>query len=385
MLTSPNKMDERMSIQSDKLSQWLSDNEVLSLALEGNIDQAQYCDRLRTLLVFLGPRLSCQDVTKIWSLRRGRAAVTVDNVHTIVTQAATKFGSKELDHLLTLIQKVDEILFETIEKYFHRIFFQSWSGEGERSKEKLVSVLGKIGLETNVSYTYEQVSVLFVAENFVRNGKNIVPIFFVLGRRIALEICSSTTENKYSVSKFMFRRTFNGRNGVGTRFAADGIYNKMFKRHKRSSLSFSRKIERKNGQFFIFQGVFVLPAMAQLHGLVESIKKSGYNAAKSQKSVISDLVNKRQLVESLCDNLIRMHKLALEMWQQKTIKMKPIVLPAMADGAVTSSTSMNNLPTVQTLSIQTPNAAGAALAKPLEVQIFVSTGLDFFSLVDFEF
>lgn len=105
-MNSSNKQEERMAISADRLNRWLGDQQILSLALEGNIDQAQYCDRLRTLLTFLGPRLSCQDIGKIWALRRGRTAVTVDNVHNIIAQAASKFSRNELEHLLNLIRSV---------------------------------------------------------------------------------------------------------------------------------------------------------------------------------------------------------------------------------------------------------------------------------------
>lgn len=92
--------------------------------------------------------------------------------------------------------------------------------------------------------------------------------------------------------------------------------------------------------------------MLQLHRLVDSIKKGGVNEPKFQKTVICDLVNKRQLVETLFDILIYTHKLALDMWQHKNIKMEPVVLP----GAAVGGCSSNNLPVVQSFSILAPNA-----------------------------
>ena len=47
--TSPKKS----SIPGDQLAEWLSDHQVLSVALEGNIDHVQYTDRIK------GIALSC--------------------------------------------------------------------------------------------------------------------------------------------------------------------------------------------------------------------------------------------------------------------------------------------------------------------------------------
>uniref|UniRef100_A0A914XAR3 UBA domain-containing protein n=1 Tax=Plectus sambesii TaxID=2011161 RepID=A0A914XAR3_9BILA len=136
-LVDPKK--DRPVISSEKISSWLTDNRVLSVALEGNIDQSQYVDRLKTLLSFLGPRLSCQEVSKIWSLRKGRAAVAVDNVFTILAQAACKFKEPEFDHLIALILK-------------------NWSTEETRMKDRILFLLGQVGKETSFVYTHEKVA-----------------------------------------------------------------------------------------------------------------------------------------------------------------------------------------------------------------------------------
>ena len=42
--------------------------QVLSVVLEGNIDQVQYTDRIKAIVEFLGPKLSPEELTNIWSL-----------------------------------------------------------------------------------------------------------------------------------------------------------------------------------------------------------------------------------------------------------------------------------------------------------------------------
>ena len=38
------------------------------MVLEGNIDQVQYTDRIKAIVEFLGPKLSPEELTNIWSL-----------------------------------------------------------------------------------------------------------------------------------------------------------------------------------------------------------------------------------------------------------------------------------------------------------------------------
>ena len=45
-----------------------TNNNVLSVVLEGNIDQVQYTDRIKAIVEFLGPKLSLEELTNIWNL-----------------------------------------------------------------------------------------------------------------------------------------------------------------------------------------------------------------------------------------------------------------------------------------------------------------------------
>ena len=57
-----------INISSDQLVDWMAENSVLSVALEGNIDQVQYTDRIRSIFNFLCPKLGKEDLEKIWRL-----------------------------------------------------------------------------------------------------------------------------------------------------------------------------------------------------------------------------------------------------------------------------------------------------------------------------
>ena len=47
----------------------------------GNIDQKQYTDRIKAIIEFLGPHLSTDDLSKIWSMQSRHAIqVSISNV-----------------------------------------------------------------------------------------------------------------------------------------------------------------------------------------------------------------------------------------------------------------------------------------------------------------
>ena len=77
----------KQAISQDAVMEWMSNNkvcscksgsvfkcthpttlQVLSVVLEGNIDQVQYTDRIKAIVEFLGPKLSPEELTNIWSL-----------------------------------------------------------------------------------------------------------------------------------------------------------------------------------------------------------------------------------------------------------------------------------------------------------------------------
>lgn len=44
----------------------------------GNIDQTQYCDKLKVIVEFIGSRLSAEELTKIWKMQVGGYQLTCD-------------------------------------------------------------------------------------------------------------------------------------------------------------------------------------------------------------------------------------------------------------------------------------------------------------------
>jgi hypothetical protein len=76
----------KTSIRRDVISDWIIQNSILSKALEGkqnqkfifnlfifisigNIDQNQYVDKVRTLLDFIAPKISKEEIETIWKMQ----------------------------------------------------------------------------------------------------------------------------------------------------------------------------------------------------------------------------------------------------------------------------------------------------------------------------
>ncbi|CAL1529935.1 unnamed protein product [Lymnaea stagnalis] len=125
-------------ISEEKILDWLVENKILSIALEGNIDQAQYCDKIKGIVEFLGAKLSLDELSMIWKMQNGQTNNVIDNIHSIIAAAAVKFESNQLEHLFLLIQK-------------------KWQDDSDKTREKLLSLIGKIGKDAKVAKTTTRV------------------------------------------------------------------------------------------------------------------------------------------------------------------------------------------------------------------------------------
>ncbi|CAF0953347.1 unnamed protein product [Adineta ricciae] len=118
----------KASISRDTVSEWIIEYSILSKALEGNIDQNQYVEKVRTLMDFIAPRILKEDIETIWQMQHGRSLVAVDHLFTLIASAAAKFNLEQLNHLIDLI-------------------YNSWKTETILIQEKLIDLLGSIGRE----------------------------------------------------------------------------------------------------------------------------------------------------------------------------------------------------------------------------------------------
>ena len=61
---------KKITIRDEMLIEWIVGERVLSLAVEGgNIDQAQYCDKLKAIVEFIGDRITNDELHTLWIMQ----------------------------------------------------------------------------------------------------------------------------------------------------------------------------------------------------------------------------------------------------------------------------------------------------------------------------
>ncbi|XP_056894157.1 ubiquitin carboxyl-terminal hydrolase 24 isoform X3 [Takifugu flavidus] len=243
------------AIDTDKLLDWLVENSVLSIALEGNIDQAQYCERIKGIIELLGSKLSLDELSKIWRIQAGQSSTVIENIHTIIAAAAVKFSFDQLTHLFVLIQK-------------------SWEVESDRVRQKLLSLIGRIGREARSETTTGKVlEVLWELAHLPTLPTTLV--------QQALEEHLGILSDAYAVKETV----------------------------KRSYIIKCIEDIKKASQQSSPQAVWVVPALRQLHEITRSFIKQTYQ--KQDKSIIQDLKKNFEIVKLITGSLVCCHRLAV--------------------------------------------------------------------------
>lgn len=243
------------AIDTDKLLDWLVENSVLSIALEGNIDQAQYCERIKGIIELLGSKLSLDELSKIWRIQAGQSSTVIENIHTIIAAAAVKFSFDQLTHLFILIQK-------------------SWEVESDRVRQKLLSLIGRIGREARSETTTGKVlEVLWELAHLPTLPTSLV--------QQALEEHLGILSDAYAVKEAV----------------------------KRNYIIKCIEDIKKASQQSSAQAVWVVPALRQLHEITRSFIKQTYQ--KQDKSIIQDLKKNFEIVKLITGSLVCCHRLAV--------------------------------------------------------------------------
>uniref|UniRef100_A0A3P9CW97 Ubiquitin carboxyl-terminal hydrolase 24 n=1 Tax=Maylandia zebra TaxID=106582 RepID=A0A3P9CW97_9CICH len=249
------------AIDTDKLLDWLVENSVLSIALEGNIDQAQYCERIKGIIELLGSKLSLDELSKIWRIQAGQSSTVIENIHTIIAAAAVKFSFDQLTHLFVLIQK-------------------SWEVESDRVRQKLLSLIGRIGREARSETTTGKVlEVLWELAHLPTLPTSLV--------QQALEEHLGILSDAYAV-KELVKRSYIIK-------CIEDIKKQLWKGSASQQSS--------------PQAVWVVPALRQLHEITRSFIKQTYQ--KQDKSIIQDLKKNFEIVKLITGSLVCCHRLAV--------------------------------------------------------------------------
>lgn len=235
-------------IDADIIQEWMTRNRVLSLALEGNIDQVQYTDRMKELVEFMGPKLQEEELTRIWHMAEKASPHVVDNIHRIMAAAATRFNPHQFDHLLSLIRK-------------------SWDEGNDRLREKLLSFIGKIGQDSRLGRTAEK----------------MLDALWELARVPALP--------PRLVHQAMNEHL--------------AILNESATREQLRKSYIVRCVED------IKRSPAVYLPLKQLHYLARSITKGGASYFKTEKATLSDLNRSHEIVKLITSSLSKCHALAV--------------------------------------------------------------------------
>uniref|UniRef100_A0A8C5CHF3 Ubiquitin specific peptidase 24 n=1 Tax=Gadus morhua TaxID=8049 RepID=A0A8C5CHF3_GADMO len=247
------------AIDTDKLLDWLVENSVLSIALEGNIDQAQYCERIKGIIELLGSKLSMDELSKIWRIQAGQSSTVIENIHTIIAAAAVKFNFDQLSHLFVLIQK-------------------SWEVESDRVRQKLLSLIGRIGREARSEATTGKVlEVLWELAHLPTLPTSLV--------QQASEEHLGILSDAYAVKETIKR----------------SYIIKCIEDIKKVTVDASQQSSP--------QAVWVVPALRQLHEITRSFIKQTYQ--KQDKSIIQDLKKNFEIVKLITGSLVCCHRLAV--------------------------------------------------------------------------
>ncbi|XP_070196439.1 ubiquitin carboxyl-terminal hydrolase 24-like isoform X2 [Littorina saxatilis] len=237
----------RIAIHHDKILDWLVEHHILSVALEGNIDQAQYCDKIKGIVDFLGSRLSVDELAMIWKMQNGQTNNVIDNIHSIVAAAAVKFDAQQLEHLFLLIQK-------------------KWQDDNDRMREKLLSLIGKIGKDARVAKTTTRVlELLWDLAHLPALSRHLV--------EHAQEEHHAILSDSYSVKEQV-------------------------------KLQYVQKCVDD-----IKKGACVLPALRQLMNISKNIIKASFQ--KADKGVIHELNKNCDVMKLVTNSLVKCHKQAV--------------------------------------------------------------------------
>ncbi|CAB3404322.1 unnamed protein product [Caenorhabditis bovis] len=93
------------SISEPRFKQWLIDNKVLQMILTGNMDSAVYVERTQPILHYMTPELTEDDLKFIWSLRKGRMGVSVENFNKIMDLIVKGLTIEQMKWVFDLFRK----------------------------------------------------------------------------------------------------------------------------------------------------------------------------------------------------------------------------------------------------------------------------------------
>ena len=243
------------NISTERVVDWMTENKVLAIALEGNIDQVQYTDRIKAIVEFLGPRLANENLSNIWHLQDSSSnSQIMENVYAIVASASSKLSLAQFEHLTSLIKS-------------------KWETSNDRVREKILVLIGQMGREA-------------------KPLKSIQAILLLLWEVSHLE----------SLPRHLVERALSEQLAIITDMSMNR--DTMRKLYIGNCIDDIKKAT---------EAAHVLPFVLHLHKLCKSFSK-GTSAIyqKADKATLTSLNDERGIVKLLCISLRQCHTWAVE-------------------------------------------------------------------------
>ncbi|UMM17507.1 hypothetical protein L5515_014020 [Caenorhabditis briggsae] len=95
----------KASVKEEFFKKWLEENKVLQIVLTGNMDHVVYVERIQPILQYMTPELTLDDMKFIWSLRKGRMGVSVENFNKIMEFISKSVTDEQIEWLIELFKK----------------------------------------------------------------------------------------------------------------------------------------------------------------------------------------------------------------------------------------------------------------------------------------
>ena len=248
---SSKRLNEVAHIREERIVQWMSDNRVLSVALEGNIDQVQYTERIKAIVEFLGHRLALEELTKMWNLQDSPNSQILDNVYNIMSGAASKFSLNQFEHITGLIK-------------------EKWNKSNDRIREKLLVLTGQMGREA------KQIKATQAILQLLWDNAHLDCLPKILVER-------ALSEQLAILADMTFHKDANRRTYV---------------------LHCVDDIKKQNH--------CVLPAVKHLHAICKSFSRGNSNYQKADKQTLADLNKQHEIVKLLSTSLKNCHQRAVK-------------------------------------------------------------------------
>lgn len=238
---------KKNAMESEKILDWLLSNNVLIIALDSHIDQSQYCDKMRTIVEFIGNSMTMEELSHMWQMQNNQSLSVSENVQSILSAAAVHFNDSQLDQLFQLIH-------------------HSWLREDEKRRQQLVSFIGRIGHNSRQSKPMEKVlDLLWDLSHLPKLPAHLV--------EFSMKEHHAILNDSYHVRESL-KKTF-----------------------------IIRCIED------IKKDTWVVPALKQMYDIANTYGKTTYNT-KSDRGVLFEMNKQHDLLKLIVTSLTRCHKVA---------------------------------------------------------------------------